>query len=342
MTEFPVPPESAPPYDRPSGLKDPVRTVRQLARFEYARQRPRTHVDHALVFVTAQATYAVYTPPHRPRRKDTAGKHYIALYEVDMALHHFSLPLSLPSAVDAFQFEAVADLTWQVLEPDKVINCGLRDVPALLGPRVSQLLRQASRRYPIDAVQDAEEAVQRSVHAAPPLAEDEGLRVSCTVRLRTDQGERSQSERLRIARHEAVAAPPEHRVRMDRLRRDLEAQEYERRIAAEKIAFYEHHLAKGGFAALVIHLVQHPEDTRMVVEHLHTEQNELIANQLHLVDKILSDHGLESHQLETPKNFVVETINRVLTSSSPAPYPEAEARSDSSPELGTGTERSES
>ncbi|WP_330174158.1 hypothetical protein OG875_11715 [Streptomyces sp. NBC_01498] len=339
MTESPVPPELARPADRPTGLKDPVRTVRQLSRFEYARRRPRTHVDHALVFVTAQATYDVFTPPHRPRRSDAPGKQYIALYEVDMALHHFRLGLPLPSAVDAFQFEAVADLTWQVLAPDKVIDCGVRDVPALLGPRVGQLLRHASRLYPIDAVREAEAAVQRSVHASPPLAEDEGLRVGCTVRLRTDEGERSQSERLRVARHQSVAAPPEHRVRMEGLRRDLEAQEYERKISAEKIAFYEHHLAKGGLAALVIHLVQHPEDTHLVVEHLRKDQSELIANQLHLVDKILSEHGLESHQLEGTKNYVVETINRVLTSSSPPPY--IEPGTDSPPVSGAAIERSQ-
>ncbi|MFD3520901.1 hypothetical protein [Streptomyces sp. NPDC058653] len=336
MTESSGPSEPTWSADRPTGLKDPVRTVRQLSRFEYARRRPQTHVDLALVFVTAQATYDVFKPPHRPRRSDTAGKHYVALYEVDMALHHFRLELPLPSAVDAFPFEAVADLTWQVVEPEKVIGCGVRDVPALLGPRLGQLLRQASRLQPIDTVRDAEAAVQRSVDSAPPLAEDEGLRVGCTVSLRTDQGERSQSERLRVARHEAVAGLPEHRVRMERLRRDLEAQEYERRIAEEKIAFYEHHLAKGGFAALVIHLVQHPEDTALVVENLRKDQSELVANQLHLVDRILSDHGLESHQLEGPKNYVVETINRVLTNSSPAPYTEP----TSPPESGTAIERS--
>ncbi|MCI3223928.1 hypothetical protein [Streptomyces sp. NP-1717] len=322
MTELPMPPEPAPPAIRPTGLKDPVRTVRQLSRFGYARRRPTTHVDHALVFVTAQATYEVFTPPHRPRRSDAAGKHYIALYEVDTALHHFSLELSLPSAVDAFQFEAVADLTWQVLEPDKVIVSGVRDVPSLLGPRAAQLLRRTSRMYQIDAVGNAEAAVQRAVHTAPPLAENEGLRVGCTVRLRTDEGERSQSDRLRAARHEAVAAPPEHRVRMEKLRRDLEAQEFEQRLAEEKIAFYEHHLAKGGFAALIIHLVQHPQDTGLVVEHLRSDRSELITNQLNLVDKILSDHGLESHQLEGPKNYVVETINRLLTGSASAPSDE--------------------
>ncbi|MFF2185692.1 hypothetical protein [Streptomyces sp. NPDC058155] len=337
MTEFSVPPEHPPPAVRPTGLKDPVRTVRQLSRFEYARRKPQTLVDHALVLVTARGAYDVFKPPRRPSRSDIAGRRHIALYEVDVALHHISLALPLPSAVDAFQFEAVADLTWQVQDPASVIACGVRDVPALLGPRVSQILRQASRLHQIHAVRDAEVAVQQFVHTSPPLAEAEGLRVGCTVRLHTDEGERSQSERLRLARHEAVAAPPEHRVRMEGLRRDLEAQEYERKLTAEKIAFYEHHLAKGGFAALVIHLVQHPEDTALVVENLRKDHSELVANQLHLVDQILSEHGLEGYQMDGPKRHVVETINRVLTDSSPAPY--ADTGSDSAPEPGTGIER---
>ncbi|WP_405676128.1 hypothetical protein OG292_14800 [Streptomyces sp. NBC_01511] len=341
MTHIP-PPSEWPAAPVPShGLKDPVRTVRQLSRFEYARRRPRTRVDHALVLVTAQGTYDTFLPPHRPRRSDATTKHYIALYEVDMGLHPVRVELSLPSAIDAFQFEAVADLTWQVTEPAAVIDCGVRDVPALLGPRLGHILRQASRLHQIHSVRAAETAVQQSFSSAPPLAAAEGLTVHCTVRLHTDQGERSQSERLRTAHHEASATPPEHRIRMEALRRDLEAQEYERRMAGERIKFYEEQLAKGGVAMLVLHLVQHPQDTALVMENLRKEQTDLVANQLHLVDQILSEHGLERYQMEEPKEHVAETINRVLTQPSPGRSPNDSKAVPSTHDTGTGMERSE-
>lgn len=323
MTYAPIPPEWREPADRPSELKDPVLTVRQLSRFGYTARRPPTSIDHALVFATDKNLYEAYPPPARPRRGDVAGKRYTAVYEVDMGLHPVRLELSLPSAVDAFRFEAVADLIWRVTEPVDVITSGVRDVPALLGPRLGRILRRASRHHRIDMVPEAETAVQERFDNAPQLAAAEGLWVGCTVRLHTDQGERSQSERLRTARHDAVASAPEHRVRIDRLRRDLEAEEHAQKVAAQKIEFYEYHLSKGGFAALVIHLVQHPDDTALVVKNLREDQTELIKNQLHLVDQILGEHGLEGYQMETPKNYVVETINRVLAQSSPAAPPTA-------------------
>ncbi|MFE4608536.1 hypothetical protein [Streptomyces niveus] len=339
MTHTPPSPEWPPVSDTWSGLKDPVRTVRQLSRFEYARRRPRTRIDHALVLVTAKGTYESFLPPLRPRRSDAATKHYIALYEVDVGLHPVCIALSLPSMVDAFQFEAVADLTWQVTDPIRVIVGGVRDVPALLGPRLAPILREASRLHEIHSVRAAEKAVQESFDNAPPLAVSEGLSVGCTVRLHTDQGERSQSERLRAAHHEAFATPSEHRMRMEALRRDLEAQDYEHRMAGERIRFYEEQLAKGGFAMLVLHLVQHPEETALVMENLRKEQTDLVANQLHLVDQILSDHGLEGYQMEGPKNHVVETINRVLTQSNPGRP--ADTSKAVLPTQGTAVERSE-
>ncbi|MFJ1599511.1 hypothetical protein [Streptomyces sp. NPDC088261] len=319
MTEAAPSPDQSRSPDRPDGLKDPVLTVRQLTRFQYRLRRPAARIDHALVFVTAKGAYEVFGPPMRPTRGDIIRKRYIAQYEVDMGLHPVCLELSLPSAVDAFHFETTADLTWQVDDPERAIASGVRDVPALLAPRLARILREAGRGHRIDAVPDAEKAVQRAFDSAPPLAEAEGLRVGCTVRLHTDAGERNQSERLRQARHEAVASPPEHAVLMAKSRRTLEEQEYAQKILTEKIEFYRDQLSSGGIAPLVLHLAAHPEDTRVVLDNIRDDHKALLATQLDLVDKILDKAGLEGYQLEKPKDYVVETLNRVLSQSSPAP-----------------------
>ncbi|MFJ3711129.1 hypothetical protein OG709_21615 [Streptomyces sp. NBC_01267] len=324
--------------DGNSLLKDPVVTVRQLSRFPYLTRRPSLHSDHALVFFTAKGDCEIFMPPRRPRLSDVVGKRYVAVYEVDVSLHPVSLPVPLPSAIDAFSFESIAHLTWQVVDPARVITTGVRDVPALLGPRLGGILREASRRHRTDAVPDAERAVQQAFDTAPPIAAAEGLRVGCTVRLSADDGERAQSRRLRAARHEAAASSPEHRVRLEQLRRELEEQDYRQRITAERISFYRSHLSEGSSAALVLHLVEHPEDTALVVKNMREDQSELVRNQLELMNRILTEHGLESYQMEKPKDYVVETMNRLLAQPSPA-QPQQDAKLFlPAPDTGTGTE----
>ncbi|MGW6403484.1 hypothetical protein [Streptomyces sp. NPDC055134] len=132
-----------------------------------------------------------------------------------------------------------------------------------------------------------------------------GLRITCPIRLRRDAAERSHQSGLRTARHEAEATPPEHRVPVMRL-------EHEAQIGAEKITFYEHHLAKGGTAALALHLAEHPDDTRLVLEHLRADQAELVQTQLHLIDQVLENKGLERHQLEEPRKLIAERMTAIL------------------------------
>ncbi|MFJ2648678.1 hypothetical protein ACIO1C_18335 [Streptomyces sp. NPDC087420] len=341
MTDVAQSPDTHHAPDRTDRLKDPVLTVRQLARFQYALRRPDARIDHALVFVTAKGKYDAFVPPQRPTRGDITRKRYIALYEVDMGLHSIRLALSLPSAVDAFHFETTADLTWQVTDPEQAIISGVRDVPALLEPRLGRVLREACRRHRIDAVPDAEKDVQHAFDSAPPLAEAEGLRVGCTVRLLTDVGERTHSERLRKARHEAIASAPEHGVLMEKSRRTLEEEEYARKILAEKIAFYQDHLSSGGIAPLVLHLAAHPEDTKVVLENIRDDQKALLTTQLELVDKVLDQAALEGYQLEKPKDYVVETMTRVLGQSSPpsSPPPSTDTAAKSLlPPSGTNTD----
>jgi hypothetical protein len=297
---------------------DPVRTVWQLPRFRLGSRRFTGRVDHALVLVTRQGTYRTFMPPKRPA--SVLG--YVALYEVNTDPHAFQLNVPLPSQVDSFEFEATADITWRVVDPALFVESQERDVPGLVTRRLLRVMRAAGRSHSIEASAEAEKAVQQAVDAAPPVGAAEGLEVHCSVRLRRDATERFHQDRLRTARHEAEAAQPEHEAA--RLRDDYAAER-----TAKKIAFYERQLARGGTAAVALHLAVHPEDTALVLDRLHAEQAQLVQTQLHLIDQALDNKRLEGYQLDEPSRLVAERMTSILRATGtpagaepPPPYPE--------------------
>ncbi|MBK3642408.1 hypothetical protein [Streptomyces sp. MBT33] len=307
--------------DPPASLSreaDPVRTVWQLPRFRLGTRRFTGRLDHALVLVTKQGTYRTYMPPKRP----TSVLGFVALYEVNTDPHAFQMKVPLPSRVDSFEFEATADITWRVVDPALFVESQQRDVPSLVARRLLRVMRAAGRSHPIDASAEAEKAVQRAVDAAPPIGAAEGLEVGCAVRLRRDATERFHQDRLRTARHEAEAARPEHDAVS--LRDELAAER-----TAKKITFYERQLARGGTAAVALHLAVHPEDTALVLDRLHADQAQLVQTQLHLIDQALDNKRLEGYQLDEPSQLVAERMAAILRATGtpagaepPPPYPE--------------------
>lgn len=306
-------PEQGVQYSR---LTDPVLTVWQLPRLSLGGRRFTGRIDHTLVFVTRKGTYETFPPPARP----TSVRRYVALYEVNTDPHSFSVRVPLPSTVDSFEFEAVADITWRVGDPVRFVKSQERDVPALLTRTLVPLMRAAGRRHAITASAAAELAVQQAV-AAPQVGDREGLQVTCSVRLRRDASERAHQDRLRTALHEREAATPEHEVAVLRGQQD-------RQLMAEKIKFYESHLANGGISALSLHLAEHREDTKLVLEHLRADQAELVQTQLHLIDQVLENKGLEDFQLEEPHRLIAERMTDILQPTATPqdeltpPYPE--------------------
>ncbi|WP_019055487.1 hypothetical protein [Streptomyces prunicolor] len=308
---------------------DPVRTVWQLPRFRLGNRRFTGRVDHALVLVTRKGSYRAFLPPERP----TSVRGCVALYEVNTDTHTFRLNVPLPSRDDASEFEATADITWRVIRPDLFVASQERDVPGLVSRRLLPVFRAASRSHPIEDSPAAEEAVRSAVEAASPVGATAGLEVTCFVRLRRDATERSHQARLRTARHDWEAAEPEHRAATLRAR-------FETARLAEKIEFYDAQLARSRTAALALHLAAHPEDTQVVMEHLRTEEAELVKNQLHLIDQALDGKRLEDYQLAEPHQLIAERMAAILHAKETPPAAEpppsyGELPRKDSPESGT-------
>jgi hypothetical protein len=223
--------------------------------------------------------------------------------------------------VDSFEFEVAVDVTWRVARPEHFVASQERDVPALLTRELLPLMRRASRGHAIDDSAAAEGSVQQAVERDARVGDREGLQVNCSVRLRRDAAERAHQSRLRTALHEEEAAVPEHEVAVLRGLQD-------RQLMAEKIKFYESQLAKGGIGALSLHLAEHREDTKLVLEHLRADQAELVQTQLHLIDQVLESKGLEDYQLAEPHQLIAERMTAILKSTATPsgepllPYPE--------------------
>ncbi|CAL9468900.1 hypothetical protein [Streptomyces sp. enrichment culture] len=291
----------------PRADADPVRTVWQLPRFGFGARRFTGRIDHALVCVTRKGAYETFPPPDRP----TSVRRYVAVYEVDTDPHAFQLNVPLPSEVDSFEFEASADIGWRVTHPALFVRSQERDVPALLTRELLPLMREAGRRHPIEASADAERTVQGVVREAIWLGRAQGLHVTCSVRLRRDASERSHQARLRTARHEAEAAKPEHDAAMLR-------ETYEAKRRTEQIRFYELTLARGGTAALALHLAAHPDETQLVLEHLRSGQDRLLDTQVSLINQALENKRLEDYHLDGPHKLIAERMKAILRTTDPS------------------------
>ncbi|WP_405746748.1 PE-PGRS family protein [Streptomyces sp. NBC_01525] len=319
--------------NRHSELVDPVLTVRQLSRFDHRRGYSR--IDNALVFTTDKGEFEVYLPPHRPTRSLFAARRYTAVYEVDMGVHACTVSLLLPSDNDAFDFTAEVELTWQVSRPQQFVAGGERDVPAFLRRRLEQLMYPVSRGFPLDRSADAERAVYQVLARAGDLGEEAGLRTSYAVRLRPDDAAIGHQRELRRIRYSDEQLGLAHDVvmREDRLRaeRDVEQARHDhelvllqgrqdeaaRKLEREKVHYYEYHLQHGGVAMWALHLAQHPEDSRMVMESLQRDQLELIRSQSQAALQVLKEGNPEDYQRAGLNKQAVEILEGLLARNVP-------------------------
>ncbi|WP_019359036.1 hypothetical protein [Streptomyces sp. AA1529] len=326
--------------DRHTELADPVLIVRQLSRYDHRRGYSR--IDNALVFTTDKGGFDVYLPPHRPRRSLFTASPYTAVYEVDTGVHTFTTSLSLPSENDAFDFTAEVELTWQVSGPQQLVASGERDVPAFLKRRLQRLMYPVSRGYPIDRSGEAESAVCRVIARAGELGEDVGLRTSCATRVRPDAAAVAHQQELRRMRYADTQMGLSHDMAMredrSRAERNKELARYEhelvmidgrhqeeaRELETAKISCYESYLQQGGVAMWALHLAQHPEDSRLVMENLRKDQLDLIRNQSEAALRVLKEGTPEDYQRaglnKQAVGIVEQLLARNLPDAVPAPF----------------------
>ncbi|MET7511342.1 hypothetical protein [Streptomyces albidoflavus] len=351
MPDHRRPPEWQQNADRHTELRDPVLTVRQISRFEFNR-KALTRIDHALVFTTPRGGHEVYLPPRRPSRSEVAARRYTSVYEVDMGIHPWREELALPSDNDAFEFGAEVDFSWQVVDPVRYVAGGHRDVPALLVGELQQAARPVTRRFPVSASAEAERELLRAMAGLGPLGATAGLQVTWTLRVRRDEGDIAHQRRLReidqnvaeqiradqggmqadLVRHKRelqqdalqISRSLEYGEQAQRLALEQQRWQHEQalaasyqqmelqRVNAQKIEYYQHHLAQGGIHALAFRLAEHPEDMRLVMENMRQDQIQLMHSQLQLVEQVLKGDHAEAYELDEPKKLALRTMTEIF------------------------------
>ncbi|MER7843195.1 hypothetical protein ABTZ03_04505 [Kitasatospora sp. NPDC096077] len=287
--------------DLPAGdLVDPVLTVHPLGRTLGLPKRPAARADTALVLTTPSGDHQVYLPPHRPGFSDLVGRAYQAAFEVDLGLHHLRMEERLPGRDDVGAFEAVVEVDWQVSAAELVVAAQVRNVPAVLVPRLRQRMRAVARHLSTDQSGEAESAVQQALDDFP-VAEAEGLRVRCAVQLDLDQAAREQKERLRGYHFDTQAHP-------HALRQVQEANE----VLAAKAKFYQYHLEQGGVTAWALQVAAHPEDLPRALGYLDDEQQQLVQGQLQVIQRLLDQNALEDFELEGPRQDARAALEAIL------------------------------
>lgn len=346
MTRFHRPPEWEQPAGRHTQLKDPVLTVRQISRFGFVPRR-FTRIDHALVFSTPAGAYVTSLPPLRPTRAEVIGKRYTAVYEVDMGVHPVGLELLLPSSNDALEFECAVEVTWQVGDPAVFVASGHRDVPRLLLGELEQAARAVTRRFAVTSSTEAEAEVLRTVHARGPLGADAGLLVAWTMRLRRDRDNIGHQRRMQAIDHQAAELLHKERQAMahdveadlrarrrDMLETDraleygerqqallLQQQKWRTELREEELAkidFYQAQLEQGGVRAWALHLADHPEDSRLVVQSLRQDQVSMIRAKADMVAQLLDGDSAEGYELAAPKKLALRAMHDILNQQLPA------------------------
>ncbi|MFJ5261631.1 hypothetical protein ACIQAC_14335 [Streptomyces sp. NPDC088387] len=285
-------------------VNDPVRQIRSLGRFEYVRHRPPAYAERALVFLTSGGRPQTYLPHQQPTRGELVTSNFRTLYEVDMGIQHMSLEHRLPSDGDAAFFSAETDLTWRVIDPAKVVERQIRDVRALLEPRLLTRMRRESRRYAIEESADAEVAVMEAL-VTTPLAAAEGLDIQCEVRLSLDEEAVSQLSSLRSLDYTKQRTRSEHELTRLRTHNEHEVME-------ERSSFYARLLSQGEFERWGAHLAQNPADIPLAIESIRDDEREASANQIRVIERVLDSGAVEDHMLEDASRAALSAVKERL------------------------------
>ncbi|MFD4755981.1 MULTISPECIES: SPFH domain-containing protein [unclassified Streptomyces] len=283
---------------------DPVLLSRALSRFEFVRNRPPTHAERALVLLAPNGKAHTYLPGQQPTRGELVSGNFRTLYEVDLGVRHLSLRHELPSRGDAAFFVAEVDLTWRVTDAAVIVNRRIRDVRALVEPRLRSLMRRATRRFDIEDSAKAEDAVAEAL-ADTELAADEGLTLSYEVRLSLDSEAMRQFSALRGLRHEIERTRGQHALDSLRTENDQETME-------SKAVFFSGMLARDEFEGWGAHLAQNPQDLPLAIESVRNDRREASANKIRFIERLLDSGLIEEHMVGETGRVAVESLHEML------------------------------
>ncbi|MEU8235354.1 hypothetical protein AB0C12_37685 [Actinoplanes sp. NPDC048967] len=257
-------------------------------------------------------------PPLRERIKRRYWR-----FEVDTAMHATSVSLTLPAAEETTVFTARVNLTWTISDPAQVVLSGIRDFRPVIWGFLDHLLRGISRRHRIEtagiAEQDMNDCLERKIQDI-----GQGVRLNLlSVNVQCDEAAgrhiaaRIDSERTRelaVLRGVLERGQEEHRIQAERIRAEhthqLEAMasRHELALKDQRVAFYRTAVAEGGYNVVMLHLLEHPNDIKTVVDMLHAGQKDEYERARQILQDLLTNNLINQADAEPMREYAISRL----------------------------------
>ncbi len=221
---------------------------------------PKAHPSN--IYVVSYSDGRIRSFTGAPSAADRWGSRYC--YIVDTAERRVQKSFSIPTSVDAYSFTTEVEATWKVTDPEAVVRANLSDGNVVVLARLQDELWIVGRQFAPQDVAGAEVAARSALRRLRDL--DEGITV-----LRS-------SARFREDRHLSTAV----------LERDQDTHQGSREERRMQLL---RRLVNGSDeSVLLIHLMQHPDDTATVLQIMSDARDRNQTAQFGLLDRLLDHH----------------------------------------------------
>ncbi|KRV49585.1 hypothetical protein AQ490_19885 [Wenjunlia vitaminophila] len=266
-----------------------------------------------------------------PSRTYARYRQAYTVFEVLTGRRVTTFEMVLPARGDTEFFNATVRVHWEVEDPYAVVRNQVWDAADLLRDELHDELRGVSRRFPLTASQQADEAVRNALNVQQwPLGRDLGLRTRVHVHI--DLSERVR-EQVRLGTELDLRrrlAEKEHSLRQ---REEDQETQLVRRRAQE----FEEVLRRGDISAIAAFMARNPEKALEIQQLFYQQRQEQRGDWLHLITKLIEGGQLERHDIGT---HMYEVLKHLRDASAGVAGASAEALFDRTtpvrPELGQG------
>ncbi|WP_278263546.1 hypothetical protein [Nocardia sp. AG03] len=260
--------------------------------------------DLAVADRRLSAAEAYYSPP-------------LAMYWVDVGVHHAVDKFDLPTAEGVFTFAAEADLSWRISDPVRAVADRTSSGEAVYRPFLAQEFRRLSRDFDPDQFAEAEKCINEHLGDRSFELTCGVTLLGCAVRLRPgasththlrEAGLDKRRAQRREAAHSALMHSAElHRVedatlhdltRQNRAhRRELTELEQQHQLILEqqRMSVYADALQTGELGVLALRLATNREDVNQVIQ-LMMDQKKLDFDSARLTLNALLEQRLVSRR----------------------------------------------
>ncbi|WP_216898808.1 hypothetical protein [Nocardia alni] len=282
------------------------------------------------------------------------GARPTGVYWVNVAVHHASFQVEVPTVENALNFVVQTHLSWRITDPVQAIRANVRAAELVYRPIVEQHLRAMGRTFQVDQFLDAEHHVN-SFFASRPIELGYGLTLlECRVQLRPDSETLShlrhrtldrRAEERRLSEHNVVLRDAElkHGENDAGHGLNLQSAKFEHEIASLKgqnhiereqirMDHYLQALRDGDLSMFALQLASRRDDVGKVIEQL-AVQHDINKQSAREIITLLLDKGMlnkrDGDQLLAKVNALIDSATKPTAVGDSASKPNIELTASS-------------